>query len=69
MFQRNFITGVEVKVKHYAYPVLIQPTQIQELRIMDDTNEGVKIGASVTLTELEYFLQNQIREKPGQFSI
>ncbi|XP_058793018.1 xanthine dehydrogenase-like [Phymastichus coffea] len=60
----NTEVGVEVKVKHFAYPILIQPTQIQELRVLEETTGGVKIGASIPLTELESFLRNQICTKP-----
>ncbi|KAJ8673551.1 hypothetical protein QAD02_004813 [Eretmocerus hayati] len=59
----NTEVGVEVKVKHFAYPVLIQPTRIEELIKVEETNNGIKIGASVSLTSLESILRDQIRTK------
>lgn len=56
---------MEVKVKHFTYPVLIQPTQIRDLIEIEDIGNAIKIGASVTLLELESALQHQIDLKHG----
>lgn len=58
-------TGVEVKFKHLVYPVLIQPMQIREMREIVETQSALKVGASVTLVELEEALKHQIKIKPG----
>lgn len=57
---------MEVKVKHLMYPILIQPTSIKELKIIEEMNDGIKIGASVTLVEMESALRHQINTKHGK---
>lgn len=59
------IIGVEVKFKHLVYPVLIQPTQIKEMHEIIKTQKALKIGASVTLVELEETLRHYIKTEPG----
>lgn len=60
----NTEVGVEMKFKHMTYPVIIQPVQIPELGSIIETQFGVKIGASVTLAEVERYLRNQIEKQP-----
>lgn len=60
-----YITGVEVKFKNLVYPVLIQPTQIREMREIVETQEALKVGASVTLADLEEALRHCVKMKPG----
>lgn len=59
------IIGVEVKFKHLVYPVLIQPTQIREMHEIIETQKALKVGASVTLIELEETLRHYVKTKPG----
>ncbi|XP_014214853.1 xanthine dehydrogenase-like [Copidosoma floridanum] len=59
----NTEVGVEVKVKRLMYPVLVQPIQIDALKVIEETNDGMKIGASVTLAEMESALTYQINTK------
>nr|XP_022900114.1 xanthine dehydrogenase [Onthophagus taurus] len=56
----NTEVGVEVKFKHCEYPVLIQPTKIEELTNIKIEQSGVKIGAAVTLQEMETVFKQQI---------
>ncbi|XP_050457296.1 xanthine dehydrogenase isoform X2 [Cataglyphis hispanica] len=60
----NTEIGVEVKFKHLVYPVLIQPTQIREMREIIETQKALKVGASVTLAELEETLRYYVKTKP-----
>lgn len=57
----NTEVGVEVKFKHMLYPVIVQPIAIQEMIQIDVTDAGLRVGASVTLTELQEVLQRQIK--------
>ena len=57
--------GVETKIKHHVYPILIQPTRVVELKKIEETCDAVVIGVGVTLTELESILQHQINTKHG----
>lgn len=56
---------MEIKVKRFKYPVLIHSVQIKELKKIEETNGALKIGASVTLVEMESALKQQIKAKPG----
>lgn len=54
-----------MKFKQLVYPVLIQPTQIREMREIIETQDTLKVGASVTLAELEETLRYHVKTKPG----
>lgn len=60
----NTEVGVEVKFKNFLYPVLIHPTRVPELTDIYSTDKGVRVGASVTLCEMEEFLRQQIKTLP-----
>uniref|UniRef100_A0A182YGV7 2Fe-2S ferredoxin-type domain-containing protein n=1 Tax=Anopheles stephensi TaxID=30069 RepID=A0A182YGV7_ANOST len=49
----NTEVGVEVKFKHFDYPVLANPSQIKELTMIERQEHGMKIGSAVTLMEME----------------
>ena len=49
----NTELGVEVKVKRCNYPVYINPCMVKKRNATQVMEDGVKIGASVTLTKLE----------------
>lgn len=62
----NTEIGVEVKFKHMVYPVIIQPSAISEMTQISNTNNGVRIGASTTLMDMEEFLKKQIETLPEE---
>ena len=62
-----FFAGVEMKFKNMHYPVMIAASHIKELRKITGTDSGLKFGGSVTLTELEHTLKEQISSLPGQY--
>ena len=49
----NTELGIEMKFKNCNYPIMIQPTHIQELTSICEIETGVLFGASVTLSEIE----------------
>lgn len=57
---------MEVKFKNFVYPVLIQPSQVDELNRIEFVEKGVKVGAAVTLNDFQDFLRNEIANKPGK---
>ncbi|XP_058793024.1 xanthine dehydrogenase-like isoform X2 [Phymastichus coffea] len=57
----NSEVGVEVKFKHFVYPTLIQPVKIKELRDIVQFDNSIRIGASVTLIEMEEALRYEIK--------
>ncbi|XP_008556718.1 xanthine dehydrogenase [Microplitis demolitor] len=60
----NTEVGVQVKFKHFVYPVLIYPTQIKEMRELTVYEDVLKVGSGVTLTEMEEALRDQIKIQP-----
>uniref|UniRef100_A0A1B6CHR7 xanthine dehydrogenase n=1 Tax=Clastoptera arizonana TaxID=38151 RepID=A0A1B6CHR7_9HEMI len=60
----NTELGVETKFKNCLYPVLINASQIPELNFIQSAESGLHVGAAVTLTKLESFLQQEIDQKP-----
>ncbi|KAL3874744.1 hypothetical protein ACJMK2_037715 [Sinanodonta woodiana] len=53
----NTEVGVETKLKNMHYPVLIAATHIPELNEIREREEGVRLGASVTLSQVEEVLK------------
>lgn len=62
----NSEVGVEVKFKNFIYPVLIDPTRVPEMIAIKTTENGIKIGASVTLMDMEKALLQQIKILPEE---
>uniref|UniRef100_A0A1B6KEG1 FAD-binding PCMH-type domain-containing protein n=1 Tax=Graphocephala atropunctata TaxID=36148 RepID=A0A1B6KEG1_9HEMI len=60
----NTEIGVEVKFKNCLYPVIIQPSMVPELTAMLPTVDGLRVGASITLSALEQELKNLIATLP-----
>ncbi|XP_074574131.1 xanthine dehydrogenase-like isoform X2 [Curcuma longa] len=58
----NTEVGIETKFKNLQYQVLISVTHVSELNILSMNEEGLEIGASVRLTELQKFLRKVITE-------
>lgn len=68
---------IEARFKNSKFPVLVAPTHIPELSELklypfsegetpftSDGSAGIQIGASVTLTNLQHFLQAEINKRP-----
>lgn len=60
----NTEVGVEVKFKHFHYPVLIMPNQIPEMNETKITANGVEFGASVTLMDIDKTFSHLIKTLP-----
>lgn len=54
-----------MKFKNQNYPILIAPTHIPELNAVEHTAEGIRFGASVTLSTLEEVLSEASQSMPG----
>lgn len=61
-------TGVEVKLKNMHYPVIIAVTHIPELNEITKTDNGVKFGSSVTLTDMDHTLKTYFHQLPGMYT-
>lgn len=60
----NTEVGVEVKFKHFHYPVMIMPNQIPEMNDIVVRETGVEFGASVTLMDIDETLRGLIETLP-----
>ncbi|KAK6190386.1 hypothetical protein SNE40_002268 [Patella caerulea] len=56
----NTEIGIETRFKNIKYDVLIHAANIPELTIITSTEDGIKFGASVTLSKVEEVLQQAI---------
>ena len=54
-----------MKFKNQNYPILIAPTHIAELNAVEHTADGIKFGASVTLSTFEDVLKEATDTLPG----
>ncbi|XP_030369374.1 xanthine dehydrogenase [Scaptodrosophila lebanonensis] len=60
----NTEVGVEVKFKHFLYPVLINPTKVPELMEVQETEESIYFGAAVSLMDIDILLRERIEKLP-----
>lgn len=60
----NTEVGVEIKFKHFHYPVMIMPNRVPELNDITIVDSGVHFGASVTLMEIDHTLAKLIESLP-----
>lgn len=55
---------METKFKNCLYPVEIMPSRIPELVDIQQHGDFVRVGASVTLRDMEDFFRDVIRTEP-----
>ncbi|XP_064072025.1 xanthine dehydrogenase-like [Vanessa tameamea] len=60
----NTEVGVEVKFKHFVYPVIIMPNCVSEMNTVLETETGLVVGAAVTLMEMENVFKKYIETLP-----
>ncbi|KAG2484282.1 hypothetical protein HYH03_016926 [Edaphochlamys debaryana] len=60
----NTEVGIEMKFKNMQYPVIIAPTHVKEMNAITVTEEGVEIGAAVTLTRMLRAFKGLIASRP-----
>lgn len=59
-----------MKFKNQFYPVLIDVSHIPEMEHTCVLDNGISVGASVSLSQLDEFLEGVIEQHPGNvFSI
>ena len=54
-----------MKFKDMHYPMLIAPTHIPELCIVEESDSGLVFGASVTLSHMDTVLKEATEKLPG----
>ncbi|KAL5273476.1 XDH family protein [Megaselia abdita] len=60
----NTEVGIEVKFKDMIYPILVNTSQIPELHAIKKVEDGLWIGASVSLDTIDKFLKDEISKSP-----
>lgn len=58
----NSEIGVEVKFKKKVYPILLSPVLIEGMNKIHVTDTSIKVGASVSLSDLQGFLKKNIQK-------
>eukprot|EP00742_Colponemidia_sp_Colp-10_P005067 GILJ01005413.1.p1 GENE.GILJ01005413.1~~GILJ01005413.1.p1 ORF type:complete len:1351 (+),score=226.28 GILJ01005413.1:45-4097(+) len=61
----NTEVGIETKFKNLKYPVRINTSAIREMNQIVETDSGLEIGSSVTLSTLSAYLQHLVDTKPA----
>ncbi|XP_073682885.1 xanthine dehydrogenase/oxidase isoform X1 [Garra rufa] len=61
----NTEVGIEMKFKKLLYPVILAPAYIPELNTIQHTQDGIQVGASVTLTVLGDVLHAAVKKLPA----
>lgn len=61
----NTEVGIEMKFKDARYPVLVAVTHIPELNSMQDSEDGLWVGSSVTLSDLMDKMRSVIATRPA----
>ena len=62
----NTELGIEVKFKHFEYPVYINPSMVCDLTEIKIDDAGITLGASVTLSEIEKTCGELLKSMPGE---
>eukprot|EP00117_Sycon_ciliatum_P019281 scpid9742/ scgid17530/ Xanthine dehydrogenase/oxidase; Xanthine dehydrogenase; Xanthine oxidase; Xanthine oxidoreductase len=60
----NTKIGLEMKFKNHVYPVLISPSEINELHTIQSSETELTVGAAVTLTEFGHAMEELIKTLP-----
>nr|P08793.1 RecName: Full=Xanthine dehydrogenase; Short=XD [Calliphora vicina] len=60
----NTEIGVEVKFKHFLYPVLVNPTKVKEMIDVQELEDSIYFGASVSLMDIDRILRSSIEKLP-----
>ena len=61
------LTGVDTKFKGEFYEVLLSVSHVPELNIVEEKEEGLLVGAAVSLNTLKDKLNNMVDKLPGEW--
>ncbi|PIA53597.1 hypothetical protein AQUCO_00900283v1 [Aquilegia coerulea] len=59
----NTEVGIEMKLKRIQYHVLVSVAQVSDLNSLNESEDGLEIGAAVKLTELRNFLIKVVSQR------
>ncbi|KAJ0175481.1 hypothetical protein K1T71_008640 [Dendrolimus kikuchii] len=60
----NTEVGVEVKFKHFVYPIIVMPNCVPEMNTITETEHGLTVGAAVTLMDMDHTMRNYMKTLP-----
>eukprot|EP01027_Heterolobosea_sp_BB2_P006788 GEZU01010200.1.p1 GENE.GEZU01010200.1~~GEZU01010200.1.p1 ORF type:complete len:1417 (-),score=493.17 GEZU01010200.1:84-4334(-) len=63
----NTEIGIETKFKGMKYPIMASTTLIPELNQISEVEDGIVVGASVSLTNLGAFCKDKIKSLPEEY--
>ena len=61
--------GIDTKFKGQHYPIMIAVSHVPELQQITQEDDGIRVGAAVTLDALKGALEKVITEQPGTIEI
>ncbi|XP_075158749.1 xanthine dehydrogenase-like [Haematobia irritans] len=61
----NTEIGIEMKFKHFLYPILIDPRKVLEMLQVFEYEDSIYFGASISLLDIENILGEYIAKLPG----
>ena len=61
--------GIDTKFKGQHYPIMIAVSHVPELQQITQEDDGIRVGAAVTLNALKGALEKVITEQPGKIEI
>ena len=61
--------GIDTKFKGQHYPLMIAVSHVPELQQITQEDDGIRVGATVTLNALRGALEKVITEQPGKIEI
>lgn len=62
----NTSLGLDMKFKELSYPVIISPARISELFIVTNTEDGLTLGAGISLTQVRDILADVVLKLPEE---
>lgn len=62
----NTEIGIEMNVLAKQYPIIIHPVKIEELNQITEIEEGILVGANVTLSKLGKYMKNSLEKIESQ---
>jgi xanthine dehydrogenase/oxidase len=64
----NTEVGIETQFKNFEYPILVNPCHVPELRVLRLEEEGIRVGASLSLEVLRNYIHHTFLASPSSAS-
>ncbi|XP_075175818.1 aldehyde oxidase 1-like, partial [Anomaloglossus baeobatrachus] len=60
----NTNIGIQMKLENIIYPVIISPLRVKELHIVSNNDQGLTIGAAISLSQVKQILLKKVSKSP-----